>query len=146
MTKNGITVVFPVVSLNSLAGREGFAEDAEYGEQTKAITLFVKQVNQGGGIDGRKIDPIISGYDPTDGTQMRSLCKTWTQGSPAAFAVLDGLGAWTGDNQLCVTQEGHTPFSVRGRPSPTGPGRARPTFGGPVPTRRPSSRPWSTGD
>ena len=41
---------------------------------------------------------------------MRALCKTWTEGSPAAFAVLDGLGAWTGDNQLCITQEGHTPF------------------------------------
>ena len=110
VTKNGIAVVFPVVSLNSLAGREGFAEDAEYGEQTKAIKLFVKQVNQDGGIHGRRIDPIISGYDPTNETQMRSLCKTWTQGSPAAFAVLDGLGAWTGDNQLCVTQEGHTPL------------------------------------
>ena len=110
VTKTGIAVVFPVVSLNSLAGREGFAEDAEFGEQTKAIKLFVKQVNQDGGIHGRRIDPIISGYDPTNETQMRSLCKTWTQGSPAAFAVLDGLGAWTGDNQLCVTQEGHTPF------------------------------------
>ena len=41
---------------------------------------------------------------------MRALCKTWTEGSPAAFAVLDGLGDWTGDNQLCITQEGHTPF------------------------------------
>ncbi len=110
VTKNSIAVVFPVVALNSLAGREGFAEDAEYGEQTKAIQLFVRTINDGGGIRGRKIVPIISSYDPTNETQMRSLCKTWTQGSPAVFAVLDGLGAWTGDNQLCVTQEGHTPF------------------------------------
>ena len=41
---------------------------------------------------------------------MRALCKTWTEGSPAVFAVVDGLGDWTGDNQLCITQEGHTPF------------------------------------
>ena len=41
---------------------------------------------------------------------MRALCKTWTEGSPAAFAVLDGLGDWTGDDQLCITQEGKTPF------------------------------------
>ena len=41
---------------------------------------------------------------------MRALCKTWTEGSPAAFAVLDGIGDWTGDDQLCITQEGHTPF------------------------------------
>ena len=41
---------------------------------------------------------------------MRALCKTWTEGTPAAFAVVEGLGAWTGDNQLCITQEGQTPF------------------------------------
>ncbi len=105
-----INVVFPVVSLNSLAGKEGFAQDAEFGEQTKAIQLFVKQVNRGGGINGRKINPIITNFDPASETNMRALCKTWTEGSPAAFAVLDGVGDWTGDNQLCLTQEGQTPM------------------------------------
>jgi hypothetical protein len=110
VTVHRINVVFPVVSLSSLAGQEGFAEDAEYGEQTKAIELFVKQINDAGGINGRTIDPIITNFDPTNETQMRALCKSWTEGSPAAFAVVDGLGAWTGDDQLCITQEGHTPF------------------------------------
>ena len=110
VTKGSINVVFPVVALNSLAGQEGFAEDAEFGEQTKAITLFVKQINDKGGIHGRKINPIITSFDPTNETEMRALCKTWTEGSPAAFAVLDGLGDWTGDDQLCITQEGHTPL------------------------------------
>ena len=41
---------------------------------------------------------------------MRALCKDWTEGSPAAFAVLDGVGDWSGDNELCIAQEGHTPF------------------------------------
>ena len=102
--------MFPVVSLNSLAGKEGFAQDAEFGEQTKAIQLFVKQVNTSGGINGRKINPIITNFDPASETNMRALCKTWTEGSPAAFAVLDGVGDWTGDNQLCITQEGQTPM------------------------------------
>ena len=110
VTKHGINVVFPVVSLNSLAGREGFATDAEYGEQSKAIRLFVQQINDSGGINGRNINPIITNFDPTNESEMRALCKTWTEGSPAAFIVLDGLGDWTGDNQLCITQEGHTPF------------------------------------
>ena len=110
VTKSTINVVFPVVALNSLAGQEGFAQDAEYGEQSKAIDFYVKQINASGGINGRKIKPIIATFDPTNEAQMRSLCKTWTEGSPAAFAVLDGVGDWTGDNELCVTQEGHTPF------------------------------------
>ncbi|MGA3149715.1 MAG: ABC transporter substrate-binding protein [Acidimicrobiales bacterium] len=110
VTEHSINVVFPLVALNSLAGQEGFAEDAEFGEQAKAINLFVNQINDGGGINGRKINAILTSFDPTNETQMRALCKTWTEGSPAAFAVLDGLGDWTGDDQLCITQEGHTPF------------------------------------
>jgi hypothetical protein len=106
---NKINVVFPVVSLNSLAGKEGFASDLEFGEQTKAIKYFVSLVNQKG-INGRKINPIIVNYDPTNETEMRALCKDWTEGSPAAFAVIDGVGTWTGDDQLCITQEGHTPL------------------------------------
>ena len=110
VTQHSINVVFPVVALNSLAGQEGFAADVEFGEQTKAIDLFVKQINDTGGINGRKINPIITSFDPTNETEMRSLCKTWTEGSPPVFAVLDGLGDWTGDDELCITQEGHTPF------------------------------------
>jgi hypothetical protein len=110
VTKTTINVVFPVVALNSLAGQEGFAADAEFGEQTKAIDLFVNHINDSGGINGRKINPIISSFDPTNETDMRALCKDWTEGSPAAFAVLDGIGDWTGDDELCITQEGHTPF------------------------------------
>ncbi|HEY7946661.1 MAG TPA: ABC transporter substrate-binding protein [Acidimicrobiales bacterium] len=110
VTRSSISVVFPVVSLNSLAGQVGFAQDAEFGEQRKAITLFVEQINATGGINGRKINPIIVNFDPTSEASMRALCKQWTEGSPAAFAVLDGLGDWTGDNELCITQEGHTPF------------------------------------
>jgi hypothetical protein len=110
VTASTVTVAFPVVSLNSLAGKEGFAQDAEYGEQAKAINFYVKRINSAGGINGRKIKAVITSFDPTDEASMRALCKTWTEGSPAAFAVLDGVGTWTGDNELCVTQEGHTPF------------------------------------
>ncbi len=107
---NSINVVFPVVSLNSLAGKEGFASDVEFGEQKKAIEFFTGQVNSHGGINGKKINPIVVTFTPTDTAEMRSLCKDWTEGTPAAFAVLDGVGTWVGTNQLCVAQEGHTPL------------------------------------
>lgn len=107
---NKINVVFPVVALNSLAGQEGFATDIEFGQQNQAIHVFVNEINRSGGINGRKINPIIVSYDPTNDAEMRALCKDWTQGSPAAFAVVEGIGTWTGANQLCITQEGHTPM------------------------------------
>jgi hypothetical protein len=110
VTSREINVVFPVVNLEALSSELGFAGDVEYTEQAKAIKLFVSKINQSGGINGRKINPIISYFDPTSESNMRALCKDWTEGTPAAFAVLDGVGDWSGDNELCVTQEGHTPF------------------------------------
>jgi hypothetical protein len=110
VSKTEINVVFPVVDLQALSAQLGFAGDVEYTEQGKAISLFVNHINANGGINGRKINPIISFFDPTNEANMRALCKDWTEGSPAAFAVLDGVGDWSGDNELCITQEGHTPF------------------------------------
>ena len=46
---------------------------------------------------------------------MQALCEDWTQGSPAVFAVLDGLGTLTGADQLCVTQKDTRPSSASGR-------------------------------
>jgi Periplasmic binding protein len=110
VSTHGIRVVFPVSNLASLASNFGFAGDVEYSEQTKAIELFVKLINDAGGIHGRKIEASIVNFQPTDEASMRALCKDWTSGAQPAFAVLDGVGTWTGDNQLCITQEGHTPL------------------------------------
>ena len=70
----------------------------------------MNQINNSGGINGRKINPIIVQFDPTNDANMQSLCQQWTQGSPAVFAVVDGIGTWEGDNQLCVAQQGQTPL------------------------------------
>ena len=105
-----INVVFPVANLDTLASTYGFAGDVEYTEQAKAIHLFVNQINDSGGINGRQINPIIVSYNPANNASMQALCDDWTQGSPTVFAVLDGVGTFTGVNQLCVTQQGHTPF------------------------------------
>ena len=73
-------------------------------------TSTSNQINNSGGINGRKINPIIVQFDPTNDANMQSLCSQWTQGNPAVFAVVDGIGTWEQDNQLCVTQQGHTPL------------------------------------
>ena len=110
VTATSITIVFPISNLTTLASNFGFAGDAEFAQQTNAIHTYVNAINNHGGINGRKIKPIIVTFDPTNEAQMRADCLQWTKGSPAVFAVIDGLGSWTGDNQLCITQEGHTPF------------------------------------
>ena len=110
IVNNEINVIFPVVSLSSLAGEQGLATDIENGQQVQAINLYVNDINKNGGINGKKINAIIVPFDPSNEAEMRGLCKQWTGGSPAAFAVLDGVGAWEEEDQLCITQEGHTPM------------------------------------
>jgi hypothetical protein len=110
VTGTTINVAFPVANLDALASTYGFAGDVEYTEQAKAIHLFVNQINARGGINGRRINPIITSYNPANDAAMQALCDDWTQGSPGVFAVLDGVGTFIGVNQLCVTQQGHTPF------------------------------------
>jgi hypothetical protein len=110
VTASTISVAFPVSNLEALSQNLGFEADVEYSEQAKAINLFVDQINENGGINGRRIKPLIVNIDPTNAAAMRSVCKDWTEGSGAVFAVLDGVGTWTGDDQLCITQEGHTPL------------------------------------
>jgi Periplasmic binding protein len=110
VTATTIRVAFPISDLSALAADYGAAGDIEYSQQTQAIDTFVNAINAAGGIDGRKIVPDIVTFDPTSETDMRSLCKQWTEGNPPVFAVIDGVGTWTGDNELCITQEGHTPM------------------------------------
>ena len=110
MTSKTIRVAFPIADLDALASNLGFETDVEYSEQAKAINLFVDQINNAGGVYGRKIIPEIVNIDPTNETDMRAVCKNWTEGPNAVFAVLDGLGSWDGIDQLCITQEGQTPL------------------------------------
>ena len=110
VSASSINVVFPIISFSSIEGEFEIKSDAEFGEQTKAIHLFVDQINDAGGINGRKINPMIESFDPTNVAEQRALCKQWTQGTPPVFAVLDGLGTWQGVNELCITREGHTPM------------------------------------
>ena len=98
MTGSTINVVFPVANLDALASTYGFAGDVEYTEQAKAIHLFVDQINEGGGINGRTINPIITNYDPANNAEMQKLCVDWTQGNPGSLR--------------CSTASGRTPAST----------------------------------
>ena len=82
--------------INSLAGRLGFAEDKEYGRAAYAIRLYVNQINAAGGINGRKINPIIVTFDPTEHGLGARAVRAMDPGSPPVFAVVDGIGTWEG--------------------------------------------------
>src|ERR1700677_1648191 len=70
-----INVVFPLISFSSIEGEFEIESDAEYGEQTKAIHLFVNQINDAGGINGRKTNPMIRGFDPSTPNEKQEIAR-----------------------------------------------------------------------
>jgi len=119
VTANSVRVVFPWPNLSGVnrfaAEIVGSSEDP-----VESIKAYVRDINAHGGINGRLISPEIVSYDPTDDASMRSLCQRWTI-TEKVFAVVDAY-AWHDANQLCVTEDGHTPLitsftQVPGQPS-----------------------------
>jgi hypothetical protein len=119
VTATSIRVVVPIVSPTSPAGLLLAARDPEYGAQQAAISAFVAAINASGGISGRQLDAQIVPYDPTDATAKRTLCKSWTSGPSAAFAIVEGAGQWAGTDQLCVARDGHTPTIAQSAGNPS---------------------------
>ncbi len=107
ITENSVTVVFPVVDLSAASGAAGLQYISDEKDQL-GIHTYVDAFNEAGGVNGRKVKPKIVKFNPLKPSEMRSLCKDWTT-SGEVFAVLD-TGKWHGDNQLCLTEEGHMPL------------------------------------
>ena len=107
VTATTINVVFPVIDVAAIQAANGFANSTDESYQ-EAIRTYVADINNHGGINGRKIVPQVVTFNPSDDADMRAKCLSWTK-DESVFAVVDA-GAWHDDHQLCVTQEGHTPL------------------------------------
>ena len=106
VTSSSIKVVFPWPNLGPVEQAIGLYGSSE--DPTLSIQAAVDAINASGGINGRTIDPEIVGFDPLNDSNMRADCLQWTQ-DQKVFAVVDS-DAWHDDQQLCVTQENHTPL------------------------------------
>jgi ABC-type branched-subunit amino acid transport system substrate-binding protein len=108
VTSKAVTIVFPIVDLGAASGAAGLQYQSDETAQL-GINTYVKAFNDTGGVNGRKINPRIVKFNPLKPTEMRALCKDWTTGGEV-FAVVEPIGTWYGNNQLCLTQEGHLPL------------------------------------
>lgn len=106
VTSSSIKVVFPWPNLGPVEQAIGLYGSSE--DPVLSIQAAVDAINASGGINGRTIDPEIVGFDPLNDSNMRADCLQWTQ-DQKVFAVVDA-NAWHDDQQLCVTQENHTPL------------------------------------
>jgi ABC-type branched-subunit amino acid transport system substrate-binding protein len=107
VTKDSIHVVFPSIDSAASGQAIGLAGGTDEKDQP-AIKEYVDDINEHGGIDGRKLVADIVPFNPLDAAGMQAHCKDWSQ-SKNVFAVID-TGAWYSQNQLCLTQDGHVPL------------------------------------
>jgi substrate-binding family protein len=106
VTASTVKVVFPYPNLGAVGQAIGLYGSSE--DDQLSINAAVDAINAAGGINGRKIDPEIVGFNPLDDSSMRADCLQWTQ-DQHVFAVVDA-DAWHDAEQLCITQENHTPL------------------------------------
>jgi len=71
---------------------------------------FIDDINNRGGIHGRRLEPVVRITNPIDSTAMRADCLAWTR-DEKVFAVL-GLTGYYGPPVQCITEENKTPFLI----------------------------------
>ena len=72
--------------------------------QTAVYEAFIKDINDKGGIAGRKIVPDIKNYCPLTNQQILTYCTAFTQ-DDNVFAVLGTFIDFSGDAQTCVAKQ-----------------------------------------
>ena len=146
VTATSINVVFPVVAINSLAGKEGFAEDKEYNEQIPAIHLYVNQINNGGRHQRPQDQPDHRAVRPDQRRQHAVAVPAVDPGQPGRLRRHRRHRHLGGGQPALRGPAGPDPAAERlvHHDQLDQPG-ARPTCGGPAPTWRPCCRPWCSG-
>jgi hypothetical protein len=80
--------------------------------QREGWQAFIDEVNEAGGINGRRIEPVYRSYDPLDQDSGRAACLYLTQ-DRNVFAAMDS-GGLVGGNVRCITDENDTTMLTTG--------------------------------
>ncbi len=108
VTRDTVTLGVFLIDLSS-ARRAGVDVDAYDPEKQKVYwNAFLKDVNDRGGVQGRRIVPVYRNIDILDSSTFTAQCKQITE-TDRAFAVTNILGFY-GPPILCVTRDHKTPW------------------------------------
>ncbi len=77
--------------------------------QDQVYSAYINDINQKGGIDGRKIVPFFESYCPVGSSGPLNVCTKLTE-DDKVFAVLGTFIDFSGDAQSCVAKQHHTPL------------------------------------
>ena len=109
VTPDTITLGFLIVELGGVS-QFGFSVPGFDPETQKDFArAFIENVNAGGGVLGRSIEPLFFLYDPTDPSSGQAACRAATQ-DHKIFAAVDIGSALDFPGQLCFTEQNKTPL------------------------------------
>lgn len=107
VTSSEIRVGFLIMDLGGAAELGFNFPGIDPAVQEAVYQGYVDDINERGGINGRRIAPVFETYDVTDRDDMLRACRALTKDAKV-FAVL-GQFTFT-DPVLCVTEQGRTPM------------------------------------
>jgi ABC-type branched-subunit amino acid transport system substrate-binding protein len=113
VTPTSIKVGFLLLDLGQ-AGRIGVnTTGVDPHQQRAAYDAYVKEINDRGGINGRRIETFYRIFDTTNPDDQRAACIAATEDAKS-FAVIASPG-FANAAVLCVTEEHQTPLVVTGQ-------------------------------
>ena len=83
------------------------AVDSIYVNQEQAYNAFIDDINEHGGINGRKVVPVYKTVCPVPFDVAISACTSFTD-DDRVFAVIGSMYDPAGDARLCITKQHHT--------------------------------------
>lgn len=105
VTAEDIKVAVMVPNLGGFAGA-GFAVDL--GDSRASFGAFFRELNESGGINGRRVTASYIDFDPLNDSSMRAACLQATE-DEKVFATFNVNGFY-GPGVLCVSEEHRTPL------------------------------------
>jgi len=93
------------VSLLDFACIESFTDSIRIGEQA-VYQAFIDHINEGGGIQGRKLVPVFEKFCPIGTATILAACTKFTEDANV-FAVIGTFYDPSGDAQTCVAGQHH---------------------------------------
>ena len=106
VTADSIKIGIPYVDYKSI---EQYVDET-HGDQKAIYQAVIDDINENGGVLGRKLVPVFKEYVPIDPTAPNgslALCTVFTQ-DEEVFAVLGVYIDFSGDSQLCLTRDKET--------------------------------------
>lgn len=108
VTATQVKIGFNVANVGGL-GASGFALGLR-SDMPQIVQAYVDYVNAHGGINGRRVQPVVRKTDPLSQDDQHNAC-TYFKDDQKVFGVVDTATHIYADTQRCYGQQNHIPFS-----------------------------------